>query len=650
MQEFIKSILEIISLLVGIGERAQLGGRANGRIRLVNRISLIFAVTSFIQSPVFFLLTDSLFIFSASCLIGLGFLIPLFINWKKRYTLAKICLISYICLANIFFTQSLGNERLGQMLCFALITLPPMFFETEKTIWKYLCYLFPVITFLSLEFLDIMPEIEVQSNFFSILQWILITTIFSLSILSVNGFSQNVNSLLSKLEILLQDSQTKNKKLEESQFLLKESKDEMVVANRELIKYKNNLERMVEERTKALDLSIRHLELAQDEMRLAKDQAVKANMAKTEFLANMSHEIRSPLNAILGFTQLLNMLARQKHPDLETLEILDKIHISGENLSELINNILDLSKIEARQMILNEEDLHLKQLVKGIYHINKGKAGEKNINFQYFYDDNIPDVVLLDRTKTNQIMMNLVTNAIKFTDPFGKVFLKVQADNNSISIKVEDTGTGVPGHMHESIFHPFVQADGTITRKYGGTGLGLSITRKMVHMMSGSITLESEPGKGSIFEVKLPLRAGTQRIELTEKEFTSSFIKPGVTVLLVEDNSMNQEVMKRFLDLNGFRVIIAENGEEGIIAFKKYNPEIVLMDIHMPVMDGLQATKEIRNSGNLSVPIIAISADAFNEQKENALAMGCNHYLTKPIDFTRLQEILIKFLPEYSTK
>ena len=342
------------------------------------------------------------------------------------------------------------------------------------------------------------------------------------------------------------------------------------------------------------------------------------------------------------------MLSQKKEADRETLEILEKISLSGESLSELINNILDLSKIEARKMALDEEELNLKQLVGSIYHINKGRAQDRGVTFTYDYNDELPDVVILDRTKSNQIMMNLVTNAIKFTQPGGKVLLRVSMECDQLLIIVTDTGIGISKEMQDKIFSPFVQADSSITRKFGGTGLGLSITREMVKMMNGRIEVESVPGKGSTFEVRLPLVPGNQRIEIKDRNMSKIFIKPGVKVLLVEDNRMNQEVLIKFLEYNGFDVSIANDGLEGVNLFGSLAPDIILMDMHMPVMDGLEATRLIRSKTGGNVPIIAISADAFKDQKEKAIEAGCNHYLTKPIDFTQLKETILAFLPEFS--
>jgi CheY-like chemotaxis protein len=201
--------------------------------------------------------------------------------------------------------------------------------------------------------------------------------------------------------------------------------------------------------------------------------------------------------------------------------------------------------------------------------------------------------------------------------------------------------------MHELIFDPFVQADGSITRKYGGTGLGLSITQKMVEMMHGSIGLESEPGHGSTFEVRLPLKVCQKQLENVNENSRRLLLKPGVKVLLVEDNLLNQEVLKRYLELNGCTVQVASNGREGVEVFSGADPHLVLMDLHMPVMDGLQATKEIRELKSGTVPIIMISADAFAEQREKAIKAGCNHYLTKPVDFKMFNKVILEFLPEF---
>ena len=407
-------------------------------------------------------------------------------------------------------------------------------------------------------------------------------------------------------------------------------------ANNELEDYKNHLEDRVTQRTK--------------ELREEKERAEAANIAKTQFLANMSHEIRSPLNAIGGFSQILIQESKVLRLRQDFTRYLTNIKASSQNLSEIINNILDLSKIEADKMPLTEEAIALEQIFKGVYHIKKGAATEKNIHFTYEYDPTFPKYVLTDRTKINQILINVVTNAIKFTPQNKSVAMKAVRDRDTIRFQIIDEGVGIPESKLETIFVPFEQVDTSVTRKFGGTGLGLAITKKMVELMGGTIEVSSTLGKGSVFEIAIPLREAD--IFEGEEEYdldTIVFSKNNV-ILVVEDNKMNQEMMEAFFKQLNLPMYLAENGEEGVRKTMELRPNLILMDMHMPVMDGMEATKQIRKTDEIkTTPIVAVSADAFQDQQKQALAIGIDGYITKPINFTKLMPYFIKYL-EVDTK
>jgi PAS domain S-box-containing protein len=403
-----------------------------------------------------------------------------------------------------------------------------------------------------------------------------------------------------------------------------------------------------------LEVKVKQLNEAQEEMKEAKDTAERANDAKTQFLANMSHEIRSPLNAIVGFSQILIMRSKHMQMELEDKQYLENIKMSGENLSELINNILDLSKIEAGKLTKSIEAINIKQLFKAIFHINKANAMEKELNFVYDFDDHIPELISSDRTKINQILMNLTSNAIKFT-PKGKtvsIVAKKIPKQQTILFEIKDEGIGIAAERLPHIFKPFEQADNSVTRKFGGTGLGLTITRKMIELLGGSIEVQSTEGKGSTFSVTLPYDTAIEQ-EISKEHYNIEGVvfKPENKVLVVEDNKLNQDMMQAVFQELGLTFYLAENGEEGVKKAQELQPDLILMDMHMPVLDGLGATRKIKAIDELAaIPIVAVSADAFTQQQRKAFDVGVSEYITKPIDFDKLLPIFVKYLKKEGTE
>jgi signal transduction histidine kinase/DNA-binding response OmpR family regulator len=400
------------------------------------------------------------------------------------------------------------------------------------------------------------------------------------------------------------------------------------------------LEATIQERTAQLAEKVELL--GQSEQR-----ALAASKAKSAFLANMSHELRTPLNGVLGFAQLL---ARRKNRDAEDREGLDVIMKSGEHLLGLINDVLSLSKIEAGRVSLEESPFHLEKLIRDVEDVLRLRAEEKKLRLTCTLAEGSPQVVIGDEGKLRQILINLLGNAVKFTQA-GSVTMKVRWEGGRALFEVADTGPGIASDELPRLFEPFVQTDSG-NRSNEGTGLGLALSRDLAHLMKGDITVESEPGRGSIFRLDVALRedAGDAVLAVSERRRVKA-LAPGqdnVRILVVDDIAINRTVLSRLLLSTGFEVREAANGEDALAWWRDWNPNLIWMDKWMKGLDGLEVTRRIRaeerRSGKTHVPILALSASALEQERSEILAAGCDDFVAKPFReatiFAKLHEFL----------
>ena len=427
----------------------------------------------------------------------------------------------------------------------------------------------------------------------------------------------------------------------------------VVVVARDITDH-NRVENELKDSKVRAELATKIAEEAQSKAENATKIAEDAVRSKQQFLSNMSHEIRTPMNAIIGFTKVL--LKSDLEPKQK--EYLTAIKMSGDALTVLINDILDLAKVDAGKMTFEQTPFKMAASISAMIHLFETKIQEKNLQLITEYDHKIPEVLVGDPVRLHQIILNLLSNAVKFTSKGHiKVGIKLISEDEKgtiIEFSVSDTGIGIAQNKIHHIFENFQQASSETSRLYGGTGLGLAIVKQLVESQGGTITVKSKVDEGSLFSFTLPFRKTNAEIELETVIKESDIKVENIKVLVVEDIPLNQLLMKTLLEEFGFDRDIADNGKIAIEKLKNKSYDIILMDLHMPEMNGFEATDYIRNKLNLKIPIIALTADVTTADLKKCKAVGMNDYISKPLDekllYNKIFDLLKKAKPTEGTQ
>lgn len=639
-------------------------------VMIVNLFSFFTACLVTLYGVAFYFISGERWVLFPALFLCTCFLSVIGCNSRHWYSLAKVWLQLIFCIVILYYGPTLGETTEVQVLALLLVAVPFLVFHEKELTLRTICLMLPLICLAALEYNNrnhIITPFPLSSEVQYAFRWLIIAVVVLLNMLVIWFYQSSIDRLLEKL-------QGRNTRLDEANTLLQTNKAELekLVEHRtaELtrkntilentlrdLKHKNSQLRHKEEELEQIVAALRN---AQVELSSAKDRAEKASREKSDFVRDISHEIRNPLNAIMGIAHLFMQRQSSNGSTLSAEEhkMMQNMYSTSFGLLEMMNNNLELSRIEqGLKEQLQSVPFVLRDWIQSQTFTYQVLADVKGLTLQQTVADDLPAAISGDSTHVARILNNLILNAIKFTPKGKTIRVHYYAGHDAVSlaprwfIRVADEGIGIPCEKLERIFLPFEQAGRALYRELGGSGLGLAIARRLAEKMDGAITVDSPPGQGATFIVSLPLQPA--HLPETGAAAPSQSIQApsGKKVLLMEDNEMNRVIMSKFIRSMGIAVHTTDNGIDGLTMAGVLHPDLIILDVRMPGKDGLQVAREIRQSPELChTPLIAVSADAFVDQQQEAFDSGVDEYLVKPVGYARLQDLILKYLVQGEVK
>lgn len=592
------------------------------RIKVVNIVSLATGILVTIYGIAFYLLLHSMYILVPAVLVFCpAFFAMIWLNHKRHFNASRIGIHAIFIAIILYYGSILGRVTEVQLLAVFLMSVALLIWRPQEKVPRFICALMPIICLVLLEFIyyyDLVEPLPLSETTQNLYRWMVMPVVLFLNYLAISLYQHNIMDLLRTLR-------SRNTSL-------MKSRNENEKQRKQLQVYSQHLEQLVEDRTGALN---------------------KANVAKTQFINELSHEIRTPLHTIIGISDMLSsILSNAEAADPQARQMAKSLSATSNNIMELINNVLELSKIEAgKSDEVRLEPFSLKEWMRNTVSIYQSIASTKSVVLHLEIDGRFPETIMSDKVMLAQVINNVLSNSIKFTPAEKNIRIKCLHNSNSVLIQICDQGAGISLMQQEAIFRPFEQGDKEVYRQYGGSGLGLAIAKRKAELMGGNIQVSSVPGEGSNFLITLPLKLSTDSDNGTSASTALVPLPADTKVVVMDDNEIDHMIMKHFLARIGItNVSFAHDGAEGVMMVRKMMPDVILMDLHMPVMSGRETFCTLREDEHLKhIPIVAVSSDAFKEQEQEFILLGMDGYIRKPVDTRVLHAVLQKLLL-YDTK